>query len=162
MNTNEIQNAMLANTTTAALFRGVFACDEVQLDSYPLPAGMIINTDSSSKGGQHWVAVYQETPQTIEFFDSFGREVSYYGKCLREALNSKKIVLQQHQLQSDFSDLCGPYCMFFLYKKGQGFSFQQVLESFSSNTMFNDVMIDNFVNSHFSCVSQSMTLLFGD
>jgi hypothetical protein len=159
MNTNEIESALRSNPKTASLFRGVFACDTVPADIQPLPAGLIINTDPSSKAGTHWVAVFQEHPRTIEFFDSFGKEVEYYGKCLAKALSGKRVISQQQQLQSDFSELCGQYCMFFLYKRSLGYSFDNVLASFSSNTISNDVVVDSFVSAQFDCTPRHMGLI---
>src|SRR5882757_7533519 len=52
-------------------FRGVFPCDLLPTKiSYPSAYG--INTDSSNKPGEHWVAVFFTPMRKAEYFDSFG------------------------------------------------------------------------------------------
>ena len=74
----------------------------------------IVNTDPSSKPGQHWVAFYrdlQKPPGHIEFFDSYGHPPSFYSFSLPDNL---KIQSNTHQLQSFSTNVCGQYCILFL------------------------------------------------
>ncbi|GAV09143.1 LOW QUALITY PROTEIN: hypothetical protein RvY_18737 [Ramazzottius varieornatus] len=66
-----IDSAMRACSVTAAVFRGVFAADQLPHPSQELPSAYIANCSDSTSGGTHWVAFYQDNPGYIETFDSY-------------------------------------------------------------------------------------------
>ena len=72
MNTAQISHALRSNKITGPVFRGVFAKDQVP--STILACRLRVNTDLASQPGSHWVAFYQEQPEVMEYFDSFGNE----------------------------------------------------------------------------------------
>ena len=52
-------------------FKGVFARDNIPfIISYP--CSLIINTDPSTRPGEHWLALFFNSKKEAEFFDSFG------------------------------------------------------------------------------------------
>jgi hypothetical protein len=61
--------------------RGINAKDEVQNMTLPKnkPSGLIINTDPSSRGGEHWVSLYVDprpNVASVEYYDSLGHQPS--------------------------------------------------------------------------------------
>ncbi len=83
--------ALNSNATTKDVVAGVYAADAIPPVFSKLPATRIINTDPRSRPGEHWIALYQEVPDVIEFFDSFGKDPSYH-KLDLEILSNKRIL----------------------------------------------------------------------
>ena len=115
MNTLQIKRALERNTFTKKIFGGVFAADELPKVMNTFPCGFVANTDPSTEPGTHWVAFYFPSREKGEFFDSYGYPPEHYG------FKSYKIeTWNKHKLQSSWSNVCGQYCIFYLYHKSRG------------------------------------------
>ena len=55
----------------------------------------------------------------------------------------------ERKLQSDWSDVCGQYCVFYLSHRARGYSMNKIVQLFNDNTMLNDAKVSRFVNTHF-------------
>ena len=148
MNSLQLKRALEHNTYTKKTFRGVFAADEMpDLDTFP--CGFIANTDPSTEPGTHWVSFYFPSCDKGEFFDSYGYPPEYYGEPFRsynvETINS-------HKLLSSWSEVCGHYCIFYLYHRSRGYSMRKIVNMFSSNTTINDCKVSCYVKKHFNVV----------
>ena len=53
-------------------FIGVFPRDKLPKDIEDTFSALIVNTDSSSEKGEHWIAIIIFPNHTGEYFDSFG------------------------------------------------------------------------------------------
>jgi hypothetical protein len=105
----------------------------------------IINTDISTEPGKHWLAVYlSDTP---EVFDSLGNKPSFYGRDLEYLLvnNGPSYMYNTLRLQADGTDVCGQYCIYYVIMRTFGFTFRNVINSFTNNKLCNDTFVDNFV-----------------
>ena len=74
MNTSQLICILNCDTFLNRMDRDVLAADQLPkslLRNYPFAC--IVNTDSSSKEGQHWVAYYFNLEGDGEFFDSLGK-----------------------------------------------------------------------------------------
>lgn len=122
---------------------GVFPRDLVNIDNVQrFPACCIANIDDSHRPGQHWVAYYFRTPNEYEFFDSYGFTPSHYGFTMNSPYLFNTI-----PFQSDFSNTCGHFCLYFLHSKNLGFSLPNILHSFSPiNLKWNDKLVKKFVS----------------
>ena len=101
MNASEIEDALRSNRFAREYLVGVFAAD--QLPTKEFPGGYIVNTDTSSQPGQHWVAFFT-TEEGTECFDSFGENPSAYSEYIPEWLKDDFQVVQCETLQSrDYS-----------------------------------------------------------
>ena len=149
MKSQELQSALTNNTATRNVVTGVYAANTVPPVFSKLPAACIINTDPSSRPGEHWIALYQEVPDVIEFFDSFGKDPSYH-KLDLEILSNKRIIKQDRKIQSDITTVCGQYCLFFIACRCGGKSFSQIVNVFSNSNINNDIVVLSFTNRHFS------------
>ena len=49
----------------------------------------------------------------------------------------------------NWSDVCGQYCIFYLNHRVQGHSMNNIVHSFSNDTMLNDVRVSQLVRKHF-------------
>ena len=56
MNASEIEDALRSNRFAKQYLVGVFAAD--QLPTKEFPGAYIVNTNTSSQPGQHWVAFF--------------------------------------------------------------------------------------------------------
>ena len=148
MNSLQLKRALERNPYTKKTFRGVFAADEMpDLDTFP--CGFVANTDPRTEPGTHWVSFYFPSRDKGEFFDSYGYPPEYYGEPFTvynvETINS-------HKLQSSWSEVCGHYCIFYLYYRSRGYSMSKIVNMFSSNTTINDCKVSCYVKKHFNVV----------
>lgn len=77
--------------------------------------GYIINLANSDSSGSHWTCFYKENDE-IFYYDSFA--VGFEDKLLDLAKKSniKNIIFNDyHQMQDISEDLCGIWCLIFLY-----------------------------------------------
>ena len=112
MNGNQINNALLSDSVVKRTFVGVFAADHLPEKEYP--GGYIVNTDTSDKPGQHWVAFYATKPGKLEGFDSFGRNPAQYSELIKTWIGGDYFTMCKAQYQSNDSTVCGQYCIFFI------------------------------------------------
>lgn len=57
-----------------AQFRGVFPADRIPV--LPFPSMCIINLDTSTQPGSHWVACVKTSRRKAIYYDSFGRNIN--------------------------------------------------------------------------------------
>ena len=80
----------------------------------------IANTDPSTQPGQHWVAFFRSGMDSpLEFFDSYGEPPETYGFPLNisnlTSSGTAPLQFSRHSLQALDSNVCGHYCILFLY-----------------------------------------------
>jgi len=146
MNAGEIESALRSDKFVDGVLVGVFAAD--QLPQKEFPGAYVVNTDESNQPGQHWVAFYTEK-DTTECFDSYGQNPGKYSEKIKEWLEETYSVVQDDRLQSSDSTVCGQYCMYFILLRAYGYSFQDIMSSFTKNTAFNDKFVCKFINKFF-------------
>ena len=56
MNSLQIEGLLKKDSQAKKIFKKVCALDEIEAPSYP--SAYVINSDTSDKTGEHWVAVY--------------------------------------------------------------------------------------------------------
>ena len=119
-------------------FAGIFARDQVPRE---LESGFfyIVNSANRADSGEHWLTFFMD--EEVEFMDSFGKSPEQYGLHVRYPL-----IMNGRQLQSNESDTCGHFVMFYLYFRTLDLSMETILSSFSENTQRNDVVVRNFVD----------------
>lgn len=119
-------------------FGGVFPKDKIK-GCRRNKCGFIINIDSSSEEGEHWVALFINNKKG-EYFDSFGLppfekeiKIFIFRNCKKGCVYSSK------QLQSFESQTCGVYAMLFVLWGCKGKKFGAFLNLFSRNSNINDI-----------------------
>ena len=107
--------------------------------------GFIFNVDDSKKIGSHWLAVFVDDKSRGYYFDSYGLPplVPNIAHTLRK--NCKTFQFNDRQLQSDFSSVCGDFCLMFLYYMCFGIELQTFFDQFSENLRSNDDIAREFV-----------------
>src|SRR3981081_2023804 len=91
-------------------FIGVFAKDRVPIIISKRPALLIVNTDVARQPGTHWIAIYFDTDNSGEYFESLGRL-----PILADYINRhcQRWVYSMRQIQSVANRFCGHYCIFY-------------------------------------------------
>lgn len=137
MNTVEISHALRGLRCQSV---GVFAADRIPL-ILEYPAGIVVNTDIHTKPGKHWVALYIDKKGHGTFFDSYGIApyIDHHIKrirrnCLRYEWNVKR-------LQSLTTNVCGQYCVLFLYNMCSGKTLKEFCDTFSNSYSHNDRLV---------------------
>ena len=143
MNTHQIEEIL--STLMPNNFIGVFAQDKIpNIDaSFHFPLSFVSNTHPSTKPGEHWVAFYYTSPDTLEFFDSYGLHPSIYG------FIQSPSSINHTTLQSLDSNVCGQYCIYFLYHRSRGKTMSQIIGTFIKDQAWNDNSVARFVAKHF-------------
>lgn len=123
-----------------AAHKNVYAADELP-QKVNLPASLIINTDNSYNEGRHWLAIYIDSNEVAEYFDSFGipPNNNNFIKFIRR--NSRSWSFNDIGLQSYFSNVCGKYCLCYLYFKSQNYTLKDFIGKFSRNRDKNDEIV---------------------
>ena len=131
MNTLELEK-ILTHLIPPCLcnFLGVFARDTIPHldDSLTYPLCFVSNTHTREKPGEHWVAFFYVSSNFLEFFDSYGLHPSLY-----DFTNFSPQLFKEKTLQSLDSNVCGQYCIFFLYHRSRGKSLKEIIRPFSSH-----------------------------
>ena len=165
-----VQSKHLGSPT--AEYLGVFASDQIPLEKIKLRNAnfFVLNTDPSSQSGTHWVACFKHASNSIsylqnnilskrenilEFFDSFGKSPTYYKFSFPQNL---EIVLGHSQLQSNYSSVCGQYCIYFLFQRiCNARSFSSIISDLLSNFRKRDYR-DSYITDYVSRMSRKLLL----
>lgn len=146
MNSNQIEQILCKHYLTRQYFRGCFAADqisEMQTSKIQYPYTFIVNTDVSSKPGEHWVAVYVCSETLVEYFDSLAEPPNtYIGQFLAKF---ETIVKNDYVLQNPFTNVCGQFCIYFVTKRCSGFLFVNIVK-FLFHMKNADKYVRNFLN----------------
>ena len=155
MNSAQLDYNLRRDSCTQTMWRGVFPVDKIKLlpQNKLLPAGYIVNTAPSSHDGKHWVAFYF-SENHAEFFDSYGFEPKKpeMTKFLKSYGHSDETIKKTNvRLQGNWTTVCGQYCVFFLTLRSRGWSYDEIMKTFSEKDYeWNDGLVQSFVNKHFN------------
>ena len=109
------------------------------------PTAFVVNTDGHTKPGMHWIGIYVDTEGNALYFDSYGLPPYVPDHIHRLRKNCKTFRWNTTLLQSATSDVCGQYCIMFLYYMSSRLGFTRFLENFSDDLKKNDDIVRKFV-----------------
>ena len=114
-------------------FRGVFMRDTLPTVNPRRKECGIVNLNTSSQPGSHWVCYYKDSNNRI-YFDSFGQitpiEIQRYLKTKHEfSKNSPRIKRNTDIVQPENSSICGQLCLYVLKSLSNGKPFQEVINT---------------------------------
>ena len=102
MNTLQIERLLKKDLKSKTIFKKVCALD--QLEKPTFPSAYVINSDPSSKPGEHWVAVYFDKRGRGEYFDSYGLPPTLVGlDSYMDAYSLSGWIYNRKTLQAYFS-----------------------------------------------------------
>ena len=139
MNENQITTYMLGDEYISKYFVQVVSYDELPNKS-EIPVLYVVNTDTSEGFGKHWVCVFIQEDM-IEYFDSLGKEPKELYKFLRNQNIPFKYSLKQ--IQQNYSDVCGDYCILYSYFRSRGYGIEWFLDLFDNQRLTeNDILVE--------------------
>ena len=138
MNTYELEKKCKSIPITSAHILGVFPADRLP-EPKPCTA-FICNTKSLGDKGEHWVAIAWDEKCMGNYFCSFGEPpppeiLSYFTD------NGHQWQRTKRQTQHILSDLCGQYCIVFLYF----FCNKYTMAEFMSEVLWRKEQTDTFI-----------------
>ena len=143
MNSNQITNILKNNFFSRRYFIGVFSADTIPHSISRYPCSFVCNNKRSTHPGEHWLAFYLPSPTTIECFDSFGRKQNgLVGEYLRKF---KNVYQNSIPLQFMYEISCGPFVIFFIFKRSMGVPFHQIIDELSKQA-FRDAYVKLFTS----------------
>lgn len=145
MDTLQLLEAIRSDESMRSMSLGVVPIDCLP-DRKRTPSYLIANTDPSDKPGLHWILLHFPTPETVHLFDSYGRTPT--GRLL-EYMRPLQYSHTMRVVQSYTSTTCGMHCLYMAWHLARGFSMHSVIESYSRDTVANDVMVTQFYRSRF-------------
>ena len=129
-------------------FRGVFALDRIPAVEFYKPGLFVVNTDPISFPGQHWVAILID--DTSKFFDSLGREPSYYHEKIEHILinnsSTRKYKYNSMRIQRPESSTCGQFCIYYCLMRDANYTFQDIIYKFNkvNLSMNENIVLDMY------------------
>lgn len=151
MNTKQIWQALTCNTKTEPYFDGVFPIDVLH-EIKNKPELIICNTDPSNKPGKHWVLFFFHNDNSVDFFDSLGKDMDHYGHQFVDFAKrfSSKFQTSLVRTQPRNTSFCGQYCLYFAHKRCSGHSMSHIIQSMKSPEH-----VLNFVRNNFKYCDDS-------
>lgn len=148
--TDQITFLAKRSSKLARFYLGTFAADEVN-DKWrtegSYPKFFIANTAPASKPGTHWIACIIRNRNMLEIFDSYGRTIRSYSSPLNDyAHRFSSRQENAHQWQALFSNVCGHFCLFYLYHRARGLTPLRIFHKLNKhNHIKNDRQVVSFV-----------------
>lgn len=135
------------------IWTGVYASDQLPNKLFT-PVGLIINTDPSSMKGMHWVAIYINDKGKLFYFDSYGLE-PFVKSIQRFICKNVQRSYQYNDLsmQGLNSNVCGQYCILFLYAMMKGKNMKQFQSAFQKHSTSEN---DKFVRFAFKKITMGL------
>lgn len=139
MNEDELEACLSSHNLTKDLFKGCFARDEIEFENLSHNSLYVVNTDTRSSEGEHWVLVFCGQQYKFPlYFDSYGlpplhREINNF--MLHTAT---KYIYNKQQLQGFYSSVCGHYVAYIAAQLSAGERLEDLRERRFSNKNFNN------------------------
>ena len=113
------------------------------------PQLYIVNTKPSTHPGLHWTAIYEEPyTKTIDFWDSMGQPPWTYGQYFQNFFENKRFLYSTKPLQGHH-ETCGHFCLYFAFYRCRHYSLKSIVNSFSADKSYNDILVKEFVEKNF-------------
>jgi hypothetical protein len=140
MYAQQLQHIVDNDARTQIQFLGVFPADMLP-ERMPTSSLAIVNCCNRNLPGLHWIALYQGQI-VLEVFDSFGLPPQVYNLQLPQA---DAVSYNAKQVQSNSSELCGQYCLYYCYFKARGYNINDIISVFSDDYYNNDKYVYDVV-----------------
>lgn len=137
----QIEKVMQRYKNLSKFFKGCYALDELSSLNFRSRSAFIVNTHIRGKTG-HWLAIVIPDNNTVEYFDSFGRNPS--GPLNNFVNRFDKKIINKKCFQHALSSTCGEFCVFYITEHFKGSS---PTEIFSTLDKVKDC--DKFVQAYF-------------
>ena len=138
LSTNELYGLALTDAPLGKYFGGVFVADKTPIHIESYPKAFIVNTDPSDKPGEHWLGVWFNNEESVEFYDSYAMPPHYYSKDIQQFV--RRPILQDipWALQEYDSSTCGDYALYFLMMRAKGYYIPTIMKQFKRHDYVNN------------------------
>ena len=114
---------------------------------------IISNTDPSSKPGQHWVLFFKRRNERPIYFDSYGKQPSFYNKEWRPFDNFRR---STEDFQQKHTTVCGDHCLYVARRFVEGHPLKKILNSYRpKDEKTNDEAVHFLVHKHFKFLNKT-------
>ena len=130
------------------IFAGVYSADNVPRNIVKYPTAFIVNTQSSSQNGAHWIAIYICKGKSLEIFDSLGCNFNRYDLKLRDYITEYSCgyvrSLRSYQPEDSINLPC--YALYYCDLRCRGLSKEDITRTFRMKDLkFNDLLVTSYV-----------------
>ena len=135
-------------SATRRAFQGVYPVDRLPV-YIQYPCALVVNTDESTKDGEHWTAIYVSPSGFGIYFDSVGLPPLH--PLVIRFLNThcRTWTYSRRNIQGILSDKCGIYCLYFLHEIARGVTLYRLSQPFSTfHPYLNDIWVLGWFNRH--------------
>ena len=141
-----INKILLSNKVTKDSFIGVFSPDT--LPSYAQTGYYVVNLDTSQQPSSHCIAIkISKSKCKNEYFDGYG--LGPPTVCFKRFMKYNYIY-NSKRLQHSLSTTCAQWCIYYIWRKGQGWNLRNILKPFySKDFLINDHVLNLVVNNNF-------------
>ena len=146
--TKQLLQALKEDPYTNIQLGGVYPADCLPTHIAARPKVFIVNCQPHTGPGSHWVAFYAMTNGNIEMFDSFAKHPGYYSRHFTRFLadNSVNWNYNLKRLQGGNSNVCGHYCLFYLFHRVRGVEMKEIVNLLDhGNNIDNDSFVKKFI-----------------
>lgn len=148
MNTERINKILERNQTTSPFYLGCFPADkllEINSEKLLFPQSFVVNFDPAGYDGSHWVAIYADSPNNVDYYDSLGIWPPLNDDITRFLSKFTHVRFNPYAFQSYRAKSCGKHAIFFLYNRAVGKTLEEILHSLIKSQTTPDRMVDAFV-----------------
>ena len=132
---------MLRDPFIRQQYGGVLAIDQLPFVVTNRPKIFIVNTDISSKPGEHWFVVY--VTKYCEHFDPAGLPAVPIAEQFM-IRNTTKYYTNTNRVQAYDSYTCGLFCLFYAYFRCRNVPFETIMYMFHENLHVNEILVKYF------------------
>ena len=122
----EIEDYLKRNTQ----FMGCFGTNNLPRTIPQFPCSLIINTDPTTKPGDHWLGLVLTKKKSF-YFDSFGLGILNIHIINFLKRYYKKVTINNECIQHIDSDKCGLYCIAFIKNVSSKISYENFISNFN-------------------------------
>lgn len=148
MNEIDVNQSLMLDNCIRHIYSGIISSNELSHVKNAYQSLYIVNTDPAYLPGSHWIAIYSDG-ENCELFDSLGNNPNRYGEYFSRFMNQyKKFTYSTAKLQSDDSNKCGIFCIYYSYYRSRGFDLSQIINALCRDTQINENMMDAFMDCY--------------
>jgi hypothetical protein len=146
MDTDQINKIMMSNSVTRGHYQGCFPSDQIPpFEELRFPAAIVFNLDDSDGEGTHWTCAFVKENE-VNYFDSYAIEPQ--DEILKFLNQFPRIIRNIYPYQSLTTNVCGHYCITFLYYLCSGItfdSFLKILDRCENKDLFVRKIVKNMI-----------------
>lgn len=148
----QINSILSSHFHTKQYYHGCFNRDTLPHAVAKYPSFYICNTALTKEKGEHWLLVgFTDRHAKGELFDSLGGKMGTHHENIYNFLkrnSNGEIEMNSKAYQSEKSQVCGHFCLYFSDLRCQGMDYSTCLQTFTEDLSANELRVGQFVMQH--------------